>query len=922
VAVGAVFDRLFGSRGQAETALDYALASPGSLALTYAENASVIGKTLAHYRIVEKIGAGGMGEVYRAVDTRLDRTVALKILPGHFSSDPELRQRFEREARVISNLSHPHICTLHDIGREEEIDFLVMEYLEGETLSERLSRGRLPAADVLRSGAEIAEALAAAHQSGIVHRDLKPGNVMLTATGVKLLDFGLAKIKEPQAREAAGASALRTEALSKEPLTERGTVLGTFRYMAPEQLEGREADERTDIFALGAVLYEMATGSRAFGGESQASLIAAIMERDPPSLSAVEPMTPPALDWTVRKCLAKDPADRWQSAGDIASEIRWIAEEGSQAGIPLPISRRRRTGGRLAWTLAAVSALSVLVLGVLYLRSASRDVRVVRASILPPENTEFYLYAGSPGPVSVSPDGRRLAFAAKGKPGDLLLYVRELDSPAARALPGTEDAAYPFWSPDGRTIGYFADGKLKRIDIEGGVPSSLCDAPNGKGGTWNSEGAILFAPAHDTPIHRVPAMGGEPRAVTELDSSRSEDSHRFPVFLADGRSFLYLARTTAVGKLHAVRIGRLDQESDELLFHAESNAAVASGHVLYLQEGTLMARPFDERNRRLAGAAFPLAEEVRFLPIACLGVFSASRDGVLVYQPGDSSDLTQLVWLDRSGERLGVLGEPAEHDWDAPRISPDERFVAVAIRSPRLGTHDVWTYDVVRGLRTRLTFDPADETSPVWSPDGRFLAFSSNRRGYYDLYRISVGKPDSEELLLETSTHKTAGCWSPDGRFLVYVSEDDLWMLPMSGQGDPIPLVSSEFEEARPCFSPDGQWLAYSSTETGRYEVFAISFPQADRKWQISVSGGMWPMWTDQDLAYVQLDGFLQAVTVRTKESSLVIGAPETLYDVSDTRGGTTTHDGQKALCFLPVKEGAAERLNLVVHWTAGLEHP
>jgi serine/threonine protein kinase len=882
----------------------------------------VIGRTLAHYKIVEKIGAGGMGEVYRAVDTRLDRTVAIKILPTRLSGDPELKQRFEREARVVSSLSHPHICTLYDIGSEGETDFLVMEYLEGETLAARLARGRLPPTEVLRIGAEIAEALDAAHRKGIVHRDLKPGNVMLTSAGVKLLDFGLAKIKEPQARRAAGASVLATEALSEEPLTERGTILGTFRYMAPEQLEGREADERTDIFALGTVLYEMATGSKAFEGESQASLIAAIMERDPPSLSAVEPLTPPALDWTVRKCLAKKPAERWQSAGDIASGIRWIAEGGSQAGIPVQSMRRRRVGGWLPWTLTILLALSALVLGVLYQRGASQESRILRAEILPPANTEFYLNASSPGPVSVSPDGRRLVYSVRGKSGAPALYVRELDSPLARALPSTEGAAYPFWSPNGRMVGFFADEKLKKIDVAGGVPSSLCDAPNGKGGTWNREGTILFAPSADSPIYRVPAVGGEPQAVTKLDSSRGDNSHRFPVFLPDGQSFLFLARSAAAEKSHAVMIARLDEGSGELLMHGESNVALAAGHLLFVQEGMLMARPFDARGRRFASAAFPVVEDVKFLPAACLGVFSASEDGILVYEPGGSKGVSQLVWLNGKGEQLEVIGDPAEHERSEPRLSPDERLVAAAIRDARLGTHDIWVYELARKLRVRLTFDPADEQRPVWSPDGESLVFSSRRRGHYDLYRASVARPGSEELLFESSKDKLAADWSPDGRYIVYETDGDLWALPTFGDEAPFSLVSSEFKKWRACFSPDGRWLAYDSEETGREDVFATSFPEADRKWQVSVDGGFWPMWAGPKIFYVSLEGILQSVSVRAEGSSLLFDAPEPLYDVARTDGGTMSRDGQKCLCFLPVQYEGPPRLHLVVNWPATLDRP
>jgi serine/threonine protein kinase/Tol biopolymer transport system component len=880
---------------------------------------SMIGKTLLHYEIVEKIGAGGMGEVYRARDTRLDRIVALKILPEHFASSAELKQRFAREAMVISSLSHPNICTLHDVGHDDGIDFLVMEYLEGETLGERLRRGRLPAEEVLRFGSEIASALDRAHRSGIVHRDLKPANIMLTKDGVKLLDFGLAKV---QSRAVAAATALPTEAATEEPLTERGTVLGTFRYMAPEQLEGEEADARTDIFALGAVLYEMATGHKAFQGKSQASLIAAILERDPEPVSVVEPMTPPMLDWTVRRCLAKHRDERWQSAGDIAAEMRWIAEEGSRAGIPKSVARRRKHFGHLSWVLVALFATAAATIGFLYVHDVSREVRVLRADILPPPGTEFDLNPATPGPVSVSPDGRRLVFTAESSDGEPLLYVRELDAPAARPLAGTEGALYPFWSPDSRDIGYFTEDKLRRIAADGGIPSTLCDAENGKGGTWSRDGVILFAPSADSPIYRVPAVGGESIPVTELDPAGSENSHRFPVFLSDGRRFLYLARTAYFNELSTLMVGRLDGEGSDALTEVESNVAVASDHLLYAREGTLMARPFDENTCSFIGAAFPIAEIVKYLPGACLAVFSVSQNGVLAYVAGASQELTELVIVNYDGEPVRTIGEPAEHRWSAPMISPDERFVAVSIRDPRIGSHDVWIYDVGRDLRTRLTYDPADEMRPTWSPDSESLVFSSKRETHYDLFRIHVSRPGSEELVLTTPADKFAACWSSDGRYLVYESEGAIWALPMVGKGDPFQLLSRGDGTGRPCLSSDGKWLAYDVADGASSDVFITDFPQADRRWQVSVDGGFWPMWSHDRFFYVSRAGIVQSVNYRTEGQALALDPPESLHDVSHTCGGTVFPDGERALQFVPARDPETERLSLVVNWTADSRVP
>ncbi|HMB68966.1 MAG TPA: protein kinase, partial [bacterium] len=539
----------------------------------------MLGTTLGHYEIVEKIGAGGMGEVYRARDTRLNRDVAVKVLPSHVSASPDARQRFEREARVISSLSHPNICTLHDVGHENGVDFLVMEYLEGETLHDRLGREPFVAAEVMRIGRQIADALDRAHRAGIVHRDLKPGNVMLTRDGVKLLDFGLAKTAETSA--ATVATEVLTEANTEKPLTARGTILGTFQYMAPEQLEGRDVDARTDIFALGAVLYEMATGQRAFAGQSQASLIAAILEREPAPISELQPLTPPAFERTVRKCLAKEPDDRWQTARDVASELQWISEESSAAGLPRAVSSRRKSRERLAWGIAAALFLIAAALAWTTLQLRGRPERVVRALVPPPEGTHFDLDDFFPGPVAISPDGRRLASVIESEDGSEILWVRSVDALSGQPIAGTEGASYPFWSPDNRMIAFFAGGKLRKVGAEGGAVLTLCDAENGKGGSWGSRGDILFAPRWDAPILRVSAAGGEPDTVTKLDLERREDSHRLPWFLPDGRRFLYFARSSTGRTVDrgSIMLGSLEGDAPRELLRSGSGGQIASGHL-------------------------------------------------------------------------------------------------------------------------------------------------------------------------------------------------------------------------------------------------------------------------------------------------------------------------------------------------------
>src|SRR5262245_33314685 len=593
------------------------------------------GSRLGPYEIISPLGAGGMGEVYRARDTRLDRTVAIKVLPEHLSASLESRQRFEREAKTISQLSHPHICALYDFGRDGEIEYLVMEYLEGQTLADRLAKGPFSQDQTLRCGMEIADALDKAHRQGIVHRDLKPGNAMLTRSGVKLLDFGLAKAMEPGTT--AGLTALPTRAV----LTQEGTILGTTQYMSPEQLEGKTADARTDIFALGATLYEMATGKKAFTGSTQASLISAILRDDPPPISQVQPLSPPALDRVVRTCLAKDPEDRWQSAADIKRELQWIAE-GSAAGVAAQASvSTPRSRERLAWTAFALATAAALIMGFLFLRREPERDLVFQSSILAPEQAQF-AFQGSP--PAVSPDGRRIAFAA-GPPNALRrLWVRSFEASVAQPLPGTEGGSCPFWSPDSRFLGFFADGKLKKMDVIGGTPQILADAPGGHGGTWSREGVILFSTYG--PLHRVPESGGAAAPVTRLDEGVGGLGHYWPVFLPDGRHFLYQRYLGPTGNHQdspfGLYLGSLDSKDEKELGRLRANAAYTPasdgssvGHLLYLQGRALVARPFDSRRLEFTGEADPIAAQVKAFGASSTAVFSVSANGVLVYQSGN-----------------------------------------------------------------------------------------------------------------------------------------------------------------------------------------------------------------------------------------------------------------------------------------------
>ncbi|MGE5277929.1 MAG: protein kinase domain-containing protein, partial [Acidobacteriota bacterium] len=802
------------------------------------------GTRLGPYEIQAPVGAGGMGEVYRARDTRLGRTVAVKVLPSEVSQNRELRERFEREAQTISSLSHSHICALYDVGREGETDYLVMEFLEGETLSARLGRGVLPTEQVLRYGTEIADALDKAHRQGIVHRDLKPGNVMLTKSGVKLLDFGLAK---PVSSIAAKGSltALPTQA----ELTREGMILGTFQYMAPEQLEGREADARTDIFSLGAVLYEMATGRKAFSGATQASLISSILRDDPPPVSQVVPMTPPALDRVVRTCLAKDPEERWQSAGDVAKELRWIAE-GSAAGVAAPaaVSSRRRNRERIAWAAAGAALVLAAWLGLSRARPApAAEQRVVRTNILLPER----LFLNN---AVLSPDGSRLVFGGRDAAGRVQLWVRPLDSYAATPLAGTEDGILPFWSPDGRFIGFFADKKMKRIESSGGSAIALYDV-DGLGGAWAPSGDILFTEPSG-PIYRLPASGGKAVPVTKLDSARGETGHRHPFFLPDGKHFLFLALNLAGQRsdpANRVWVGSLDGGAAKPLIATNFNAQYADGYLLFIRGGdfggTLLAQPFDPARLETSGQPVTVADQVSLYgDVLGFGDYSVSRNGTLVLD--SSLLLRRLEWYDRKGSQTGVFGEPAAQF--GFRISPDGSRVAVAVYEPGTQTTQIWVGDVGRGVRTRLTSGPSSNTGPVWSPEGSRIAFQTDRKHQADIYVRPADGSGAEEAITDEVGQRIPTDWSKDGQ-VVYLDREaaggrlmQLSVVSLSPPRKPftlLPRAQKDFGFSVR-LSPDGRWVAYDMDESGRSEVYVVSFPEGRGKVQISDNGGIAPKWT------------------------------------------------------------------------------
>jgi len=884
------------------------------------------GAKLGPYEIVAPLGAGGMGEVYRAKDTRLDREVAIKVLPSHLSRSPEFKQRFEREAKAISQLTHPHICTLHDIGHHDGTDYLVMELLEGETLAQRVSKGALPIDQVLRHGIEIASALDAAHRKGVVHRDLKPGNIMLTKSGAKLLDFGLAK--SVTVLESDPSAVTMTQ-----PLTSKGTIVGTFQYMAPEQLEGQDADARTDVFAFGAVLYEMATGKRAFEGTSRASLIASIMSSHPRRISELQPMSPLALDHLVRCCLAKDRDDRVQTAHDVKLQLEWIAGAGSQAGAPAAVSSRRKRREWIAWLAAAACAVAAVYYAAESYRAASTAPRVVRAFVPAPEKSKFVFMGQGPGgsgPVAISPDGTQLVFVARGEGGAERLYLRPLDSLTARPLPGTEGACYPFWSYDSKTIGFFAGGKLKKIDAAGGPAVTLCNAGSGRGGTWNRDGLILFTPESEGPIHRVSSAGGESTPLTA--PKEGDETHRWPFFLPDGRHFLYFIRVkggASFSEKNVVLLGALDGKTNEPLVHVSSNAVYASGHILFVRDGTLMAQPFDPSRLKLTGGAFPIAEQILFDAAYTRAVFSVSQNGVLAFQSGSATAGSQLVWFDREGKEVGTLGEPALYQ--TFRLSPDGQMVAVGIVDAKSGQGNLWTIDVARGLRTRFTFAAGLDENPVWSPDGSRLVFDSDRTGRPDLYQKSVTGVGNEELILSLESRSFPGDWSPDGRWIIFAStspqqpKGDLWALETSGDRKPVPIVQTPFDETDARFSPDGRWIAYASDESAQLEVYVMPFPGPGRKWQISTAGGFLPQWgrDGKEIFYIVPDLKLMSVDVIAEESSLKVGQVKALFQLQPFGAGgqsfDVTPDGQRFLVKRGLASESESPMTVVVNWPAEL---
>jgi eukaryotic-like serine/threonine-protein kinase len=882
------------------------------------------GTRLGPYEILSALGAGGMGEVYRARDTRLDRTVAIKILPTELASDPELRVRFEHEARAIAALDHAHICAVHDVGEHEGMQYLVMQYLEGETLAARLARtrGPLPLDQALKIASEIADALDKAHRAGITHRDLKPANIMLTKPGAKLLDFGLAKLRGPVAPiSMSGMTRLATAT----PNTAHGTILGTVHYMAPEQVEGREADARADIWALGVVAYEMVTGKRPFDGESPASVIGAILKDQPLPLSSGQLVASRILDHVITRCLDKDPDQRWQTAADLGHELRYVR---SDAGVAIP-SRRPRPILATA-VLAVIATAAVAVAVSLQWQNARPLPDVTRFALLPPADTTYETKGASvpTAQFALSPDGRTLAFVVTTiQEHKRMLWVRTLDAVEPRLLPGTDDGSFPFWSPDGRSIGFGADGKLKRVELAGGSPRTIASglSSDWRGAAWNDDGTVVFAPYSNGGLMQVAAAGGTATDVLPLQAG--DTSYRWPSFLPDGRHFLFHLRSRV--KARGIYVGVLgSREFAHVLDTQFSGAYAPPGYLMTPRDSVLLAFPFDAQGLRVTGEPMQVAEQVAGSS-NLRGAFSVSPAGVLAHSPGLPM-FGRPTWFTREGH---VIGTPLDvGDYVGFRLSPDEHQLILSKVDPRAFTADLWLRDLSRGSETRFTFDPLSDVAPIWSPDGRRILFRSDRRGGNNMFEKAATGAAAEEFLGPLDVTAPSD-WSRDGKLIVYhtttgANSYEIYVLDAERKDRPIAFASSAFSETHARFALDSRLIAYTSTESGRAEIYIRPYPPTGEKLQVSIDGGDEAEWRGdgRELFYLSPDDYLMSAAV-TLGPKFDVAPARRLFRVRTPFGRNenrttyeVTSDGQRFLVNTALEQMPTSPINIVLNWQAGLK--
>ena len=879
------------------------------------------GSRLGPYQIIAPLGAGGMGEVYRARDTKLERDVALKILPEAFANDPDRMARFEREAKVLAALNHPHIAAIYGL----EQSALVMELVEGPTLAERIARGPLPLEEALPIARQIAEALEYAHEKGIIHRDLKPANVKLTADEqVKLLDFGLAKALEGDAASSANPANSPTLTLTA---THVGTILGTAGYMSPEQAKGKQVDRRADIWAFGVVLYEMLVGRQLYAGETIAEILAAVLMKDP-ALESLPANTPGAIRRLLGRCLDKEPKRRLRDIGEARVTIDEVVsgppEAEPVAGTPPVAPRRLRW---LPWAVTAAAIASAAALALIHFRETPPPPRAIRFTIQPPEKQAFAVSST----IAISPDGSRLAFVATSETRNML-WIRTLSSLTGQAVPGSEGASDPFWSPDGRFIGFFANRKLMKVDTAGGPPQTICEAPNFRGGAWGSDGSILVGGSRT--VLRIPASGGTLAPVTT--TAPGDIAHDYPSFLPDGRHFIYQRRIQGEGI--GVYLGNVDSRPPEntgRLVATLSSAVYApvpgkrSGYLVFQREGALMAQRFDPRRFQTTGDPFQIVEFGSVDPRG-IRLFSASDTGIIAYRNSFNDRRTRFTWFDRSGKELASVADVdiLSH----PSFSPDGKRLVWNRSDPRSTNHELWISDLTRDATSRFTFDPSSNDFPVWSPAGDYIYFGSSRGGTWGLYRKLASGAGAEEVLYQSANWKSPSSLWP-GRFLLYGELDanskwDIWALPDSGERKPVPLLHSPFNEMHGQFSPDGKWMAYTSDETGRNEIYVQPYPLTGAKVQVSIAGGAQARWRNDGREIFYLSADLKLMSVDLQPGAMLqVGRPKALFQ---TRGPTfsnigftyaVSNDGQRFLVNTRANEmDTSPPIHVLVNWIEGLK--
>lgn len=892
------------------------------------------GTELGPYEIISIAGSGGMGEVYRAKDKRLDRTVAIKVLPSHLSSNSDLKTRFEREAKAISNLNHPHICTLYDVGQQDGMEFLIMEYLDGETLATRLKKGAMPLEQTLTLSVQIADALDKAHRAGIIHRDLKPGNIMITKSGVKLLDFGLAKFQSAGPDQiVSGVSALATQG---KDLTAEGTILGTLQYMSPEQLEGRDTSARTDIFAFGTVIYEMITCKKAFEGKSQASLIAAILERNPAPMSEIQPMTPPILDRIVRKCLEKDPDERWQSAADLASELKWVGEGAIQSEVPIAKARKNILPWVIAALLAAVGAFAISYFKSSFHANSKIDPQVIHGEL----NVEMEspVVPGWGARMSISPDGKMLAYIGSSSNQRSDLYIRRLDQSSSQKLEGTDGAQYCFFSPDGKWLAYFSGGKLKKIPVGGGTTITLYEGLiNPRGGTWGPNNTIVFSESPISGLKSVDANSGEVKTLTNVDPKKMERSHRWPQLLPDGKTILFTAQY-GVSSFDTASIEAFVSSTGKryLIYKGGSDAKLIRGQLIFCQKGILYSAPFDEQSFKLKSKPVPVLEQVIYDARSGGTQYAISDSGTLVYQEGGSLfSEGKLIWVDFKGNISPLVDQPGSYL--NLRISPDGEKLAMQVGEVLV--EDIWIYHFKRHSFTRLTFNEGQDVGPVWTPDGQRITYSSWKNYKPFICEIRADGSGKEEILYQPPQQQWIAfqptSWSPDGRYLAISGTSDKTELRSeififdrnTGKAEPF-FTSLSTNDRDASFSPDGRWIAYTSGDVGVSQVYVRAFGKSGQ-WQVSTELGFGPRWSK-----VGTQLFFQqwvtgtkwfVVDVNPSSQSFEAGQPRMLFQSDFTYGPFLTAydvhpDGKRFIIWQPATLTVTKHLQFVTNWITDLQ--